>query len=332
MAPHFTEAELLAAVTGLLARHGVEPVSAGAVAQSIVAAERDGAFSHGLARLPAYLSTLKSGWLAPATAMVVEDAAPAVLRVDARNGFAQGALARAGDHAISKARSQGLCSIAIHDSHHFGCLWPDVEPFAREGLLCLAFVHSRSRLVAPGAKQRVLGTNPMAFACPRPGGEPLVWDQASSVMAHGDVLLAARDGHPLPEGVGVDREGRATHVAAEIVDGGALLPFAGHKGFLIALMVEIMAGALTGSRFGFEDGSGAFPGAQTSNAGQTLLLIDPQRSAGADFGARVETLLAVLQAAGTERLPADRRYRNRRLAAERGIPVNADTMALLQRG
>jgi delta1-piperideine-2-carboxylate reductase len=231
---------------------------------------------------------------------------------------------------LAKARGEGICSIIIHNSHHFGCLWPDVEPLAMHGMVCLAFVHSRSRLVAPGASRRVLGTNPMAFACPRPSRPPLVWDQASSVMAHGDVLLAAKQGRILPEGAGVDREGRPTRDPAQVLEGGSLVPFAGHKGFLIALMVEVLSAALTGSRFGFEDTSATYPGAQTSNAGQSLILIDPSRAASADFGSRVEALLAAIAAGGTGRLPGDRRYSNRAVSARDGILVADDMIDLLQ--
>jgi delta1-piperideine-2-carboxylate reductase len=329
MARYFTEAELVSRVQALLTNHGVGAASAQAVAISIVSAERDGAHSHGLARLPAYVSTLRSGWVDGEAAMALTEAAPSLLKVDARNGFAQGALALAHAPAVSKARSQGLCGVHIHNSHHFGCLWPDVEPFAEQGLVALAFVHSRSRLVAPGARRRVLGTNPMAFACPRASGPPLVWDQASSVMAHGDVLLAARDGHTLPVGAGVDRNGQPTCDPALVANGGSLLPFAGYKGFLIALMVEILSGALTGSQFGFEDDSARYPGAQTSNAGQTLLLIDPDQTAGAQFTQRVELLLDTLVQAGTERLPGDRRYRHRQLSRQQGIQVDDSLLALL---
>lgn len=324
-----SEDALRGLVHGVLVARGVDTLTAAAVAASIVAAERDGTSSHGLARLPGFLSSLSSGWVTGAPAMTVTEPAPAVVRVDAGNGFAQGALARVRQLAIAKARAQGLCAISIHDSHHFGSLWPDVEPFAQEGLLALAFVHSRSRIVGPGARRPVLGTNPMAFALPRAGHLPVVWDQAASVIAHGDVILAAKKGHTLPPDAGVDKHGQITRDPQAVLDQGALLPFAGHKGFLIALLVEVLAAALTGSRFGFEDTSGRIPGAVTSNAGQFLLLIDPQRAGADDFGGRIEQLLEALADAGSTRLPGDRRLANRARAREQGIPVDDATHRLL---
>ena len=110
--------------------------------------------------------------------------------------------------------------------------------------------------------------NPKAFACPRGKGPKLVWEQASSVLAQGEVPRARQAGHAVARGVGVDAAGRPTEDQAAILDGGALLPFGGHKGADMALMIEVLAAALTGGRFGFEDRSGAYPGARTSNAWQ----------------------------------------------------------------
>jgi len=297
-----------------------------------VGAERDGTLSHGLHRLDACISSVRSGWVVGDAPMQVQDLAASLVRVDAARGFAQGALARARDLVARKARETGMCTLAIGNSHHIGCLWHDVEQFAQAGFVCFAFVHSRSRVVGPGARSKVLGTNPMAFGFPRRDGLPVVWDQASSVMAHGEVQLAAQRGRPLPTGTGVDMHGIPTTDAAEVLNGGALTTFASHKGFMIALMVEVMAAALTGSRFGFEDASGQIPGAQTSLAGQTLLVIDPLRVPDTDFAARVELLLGALRDAGTERMPGDRRYAARATAQQQGIAIDVKLLDALTLG
>jgi delta1-piperideine-2-carboxylate reductase len=115
-----------------------------------------------------------------------------------------------------------------------------------------------------------------------------------------------------------------------MLDGGSLLPFAGHKGSSIAFMIEIIAGALTGGYFGFEDRSGAYPGAQTSKAGQTVILIDPLRVPGNRYFECIESLFAALAASGVERLPAERRYARRELALRDGIAVDGDQWARLR--
>ena len=229
-----------------------------------------------------------------------------------------------------KARRQGIAAVAIRDLHHFGAVWPDIEPFAAEGFIVLAMVSGRQRMVAWGGKRKVFGTSPMGFACPRPGRLPLVWDQASSVMAQGDVLLAARRGERLPKGVGLDAEGRPTTDPQALLEGGAALPFGDYKGASVAFMIEIVAGALTGACFGYEDRSSEYPGAQTSRAGQTVILIDPAMVPGNRYAERVEGLFAAIAESGVERLPGDRRYRRREQALREGISVSGRDWATLQ--
>ena len=215
-----------------------------------------------------------------------------------------------------------MVALCLANTHHFAALWPDIEPFAEAGLIALTMVSARSRIVAWGGRRKVLGTNPMAFACPQADGPPLVWDQASSLRSQGDVLLAGNEGRAVDEGVGVDEAGRPSTDPAAILEGGAMLPFGGHKGAGIAFMVEVLAAALSGGRFGFEDRSAEFPGAETSNAGQFLLLIDPRRTAGTGFYRRIDGLLAALREAGAPRLPGDARQRRREQARRDGIPLS----------
>jgi delta1-piperideine-2-carboxylate reductase len=314
--------ELTDLVSRVLRRHDVSAENAGPVAATVVAAERDGAASHGLLRLPGYVSTLKSGWVDGRAVPVVTDAAPGLVATEAANGFAQPALRASAPLLRDKARRQGIAAVAIRNSHHFAAVWPDIEPFAAEGFIALAMVNGRRRIVVWGGKQKVLGTSPMGFACPRPGKPPFVWDQASSVMAQGEILLAAQRGERLPDGVGLDAEARATTDPRAVLDGGSILPFGGHKGSSIAFMIEILAAALTGGPFGFEDRSHEYPGAQTPKAGQTVILIDPLLVPGNRYFERVEGLFAAIAASGVERLPAERRYARREQTLRNGIAVS----------
>jgi len=312
-------------VARVLAANGLSAGNARIVAGVVAAAERDGARSHGLFRIPGYIGTLKSGWVNGHSAPKVRDAAPGVVATDADNGYSQVALAASRPMLLEKAKRNGIALLAVRNSHHFAALWPDVEPFAAAGFLALSFVNTRSRVAPWGATKRLLGTNPMAFACPRASGPPMVWDQASSVTAMGEVMLAALEGHAVAGDVGIDAEGRATTDPKAIMAGGALLPFGGHKGSAIAAMVEILAAALTGGRFGFDDRSAQYPGAESSNAGQSVVLIDPAVTAGAGFGERVDKLFSRLTSVGVPRLPADRRYAARRKAEKDGIVVEQKT-------
>ncbi len=179
----------------------------------------------GYFRIPGYVSTLDSGWVNGKAVPVVEDVASGFVAVDAGNGFAQPALAAARPLLVAKARSAGIAILAIRNSHHFAALWPDVEPFAYEGLVALSVVNSMTCVVPHGADRPLFGTNPIAFAAPRADGEPIVFDLATSAIAHGDVQIAARKGELLPPGMGVDSLGQPTRDPKAILEGGALLPF-----------------------------------------------------------------------------------------------------------
>lgn len=320
--------QLQAWIARILGAHGAGAGAAAAVAEVVAAAERDGAHSHGVFRMPGYVSSLRAGWVDGAAVAEVAVMAPGLLAVDARNGFAQPALAAARGRLIEMARSQGVAVAAIRNSHHFAALWPDVEPLAEAGLVAIAMCNSRSLVVPFGGRTALFGTNPMAFACPRASGPPLVWDQASSVMAHGDVLIARREGRSVPAGTGVDAHGASTTDPARILDGGALSTFAGHKGSAVALMVELLAAGLTGGAFGFEDGSAGVEGAATSRGGEFVLAMDPARLT-PGFGGRVEALLGEILGNGVARLPGARRLVHRARSLREGIALRAADHAML---
>jgi len=322
--------ELVGLLQRIFVRHGTSPDVAAILAHNCASAERDGAHSHGIFRIPGYLSTLASGWVNGAAVPMVSDVASGFVRVDAGNGFAQPALAAARALLVSKARSAGIALLAIHNSHHFAALWPDVEPFAEEGLVALSVVNSMTCVVPHGADRPLFGTNPIAFAAPQADGAPIVFDLATSAIAHGDVQIAARNGERLPPGMGVDSLGQPTQDPKAILEGGALLPFGGHKGSALSMMVELLAAALTGGHFSFEFNWAEHPGARTPWTGQLLIVIDPSKTAGQSFAERSHELVRQMHAVGLRRLPGDRRHRARAKSLETGIELQARELRQLQ--
>ena len=311
-------------------RHGCRAEVARCLAENCAGAERDGAHSHGVFRIPGYVSTLASGWVDGQAVPVVEDVAAAFVRVDAGNGFAQPALAAARELLVSKARSAGIAVLAIRNSHHFAALWPDVEPFAEEGLVALSVVNSMTCVVPHGADRPLFGTNPIAFAAPQAQGQPIVFDLATSAIAHGDVQIAARKGERLPPGIGVDSLGQPTQDPRAILEGGALLPFGGHKGSALSMMVELLAAALTGGNFSFEFDWSGHPGAKTPWTGQLLIVIDPSKAAGQSFAERSQELVRQMHAVGLKRLPGDRRHQQRERSQHAGIAIPAEQLQQLR--
>lgn len=314
--------ELLAFVTMIFVRAGVPAKQAHILSKTCVYAERDGAYSHGLHRIPAYLATLKTDWVDPAAAPEIHETASSMVLVNARNGFAQPALFEAAPLVMQRASETGVSIMLMKNSHHFGALWLDVEPLAEQGFVALTAVNSTSHMAPVGGRKPVYGTNPMAFACPREGHPPIVFDQAASVMAKGDIQLAANKGHSVPIGTGLDKFGKPTEDPRQILDGGTLLPFSGHKGSSIAMMVEILAAALTGGNFSWEIDKSGYTDAHTSRAGQFLLCIDPRCSGEKGFLPRIDALAQMLMNSGQSRLPGDRRYSNRTQSEQNGIAIN----------
>ena len=329
---HRRDADVVRLLETILGRNGCSPHVASILAENCVRAQRDGSTSHGVFRVKDYVSTLRSGWVDGAAEPVVEDAAPGVVRVDGRNGFAPVALAQARGPAVRKAREQGIVLVAIRNSHHLGALGLDVEPFAAEGLVALSVVNSMAVVAAPGTARPVYGTNPLAFAAPQADGPPLVIDLAASAMAHGDVRVHAAEGRPVPVGTGVDPEGRPTTDAAAILDGGALLPFGGHKGTALALMVEVLCAALVGGQFSHEVDWSTHPGARSPRTGQTLILIDP--TAGAErlpvFADRVGHMVRTARGTGQAHLPGDRRLAHRAASPGGGVTLSEAEWAELE--
>jgi delta1-piperideine-2-carboxylate reductase len=314
----------------IFAGNGTSNSVAEILAANCAGCERDGALSHGIFRIPGYVASLKTGWVDGKADPCTTFVSSSFIRIDARNGFAQPALASAVAAINEAVESTGIAVVATRNSHHFSALWPDVEPFALKGLIAITFVNGLANVVPYGGHAPVYGTNPIAFATPVADAHPLVVDQATSVMANGEVRLHALANTPLPPGTGVDSAGNPSTDPHAVLAGGALNTFGGYKGSSIALMVELMAGALTGGQLSFENDFGDCVGAQTPKAGQLLIVIDPKRGGNSNFAQRVALLCDRLIEAGQVRLPGDRRYKNRSHAERLGIPISEEKLTFLK--
>lgn len=327
---YLSEPELVSRLVAILVRAGASVPVAALIAENCVACERDGSKSHGIFRMRGYVGSIQSGWVDAKAVPVVEDCGLAMVRVDAGNGFAQVALDAARSLVIDKVRSAGVAVLAIRNSHHLSALWPDVEPFARQGLIALSVVNSMAVVVPHGGHGAVLGTNPFAYATPSGGPDPMVVDFATSAMPNGDVQMAAREGRLLPEGVAVDGAGQPTRDPNVVLSEGALVPFGGAKGSALSVLIEVLCAGLTGGLFSHEVDWSAYPGAQTPHTGQTVILIDPDRGHPGSFGGRIGHLLAELESAGLAHMPGQRRYEARARAAAQGIAITAAELEMLR--
>jgi len=260
---------------------------------------------------------------------VARDSRAACL-VDARGGLAFAACELAGAEAIRRSREHGVAFVAVANSNHFGVAAHHVEPIAAAGLVGLAMGNSPAAMPAWGGKRALFGTNPIAAAFPRRGKPALVIDLSLSAVARGKIMVAARKGDPIPEGWALDAAGRPTTDAKAALEG-SMLPAGGVKGAMLALTVELLVCALSGSAFGFESDSFFTDAGRATRIGQALIAIDPRALAGEDvYLERVETLIAAMTEEPEVRLPGDRRRANAERLAREGLEVPAELLARIR--
>ena len=305
-----------------LSANGCDQANAEAVADIMMVAERDICESHGLFRLPGYVTSLRNGKVDGKAAPVASLIAPSIVRVDGKGGFAPLAIATGMPDLIEQARTQGMAALALRNIYHFAALWPEIEMLTEASLVGMAFT-AASPMVAPaGGTKPFFGTNPMAFGFPRDGAPPMVFDQASAAMARGDVMIHARDGHELPPGCGIDADGNPTTDPNKVLEG-AQLPFGGYKGSGIAMMVELLTGGLMGDLFSYEAGEKDNADGGPPPGGELILAFDPARFGDADgWRAHAEGFFTELSSQDGVRLPGRRRHINRQKTPVDGIQVN----------
>ena len=184
--------------------NGCDTANAEALADIISRAERDGSHSHGLFRVPGYVKALRSGKVDGKAKPTIKHISPAVIQVDGHGCFAP--LAQSvGLPALVEATNQiGIGALSLVRVHHFAALWPETEYLADRGLVGIACTAYMPAVAPAGSREALFGTNPLSFAWPRPGYDPIVYDMATDSMEMGDVQIAARAGREVPLWTGFD--------------------------------------------------------------------------------------------------------------------------------
>ncbi len=249
---------------------------------------------------------------------VFEEVTPVIFRCDAKNGFAPLAHQYGIKKLIEAAQKFGIAGLAIQRCHHFAALWPEVEQISEQGLVGLTSVSYMPGVAPSGGATALFGTNPIAFSWPRPGNNPIVFDMATASMAKGEIQIAARDGHSVPLGTGLSASGELTTDASEI-DKGVLLPFGGHKGSVIALMVELLSGPLVGETFSYETKERDNGDGGPAQGGQFILAMSPSILSGKDTSEQTEQFLKQYNNIDGTRLPGARRHENRKDTGPRKV-------------
>lgn len=294
-----------------LLANGCDDANAAAIATTISTAERDGSESHGLFRLPGYVASMRNGKVNGHADPQVEAKTPVVLRMDGDGGYTPLAIERGIPALAEAAATYGIAAMAIVNTFHFAALWPETEALAERGLVGMAFTAYKPFVAPAGGREALFGTNPISVAWPRPGHPPWVVDMATSAKALGDLQIAARDGHEVPLGTGLDADGNPTTDPGKIADGGIILPFGGYKGSAIATMVELFAAGMTGEQFSFEAEETDVSDGGPARGGEMLMAMSPELIAGPDWAEHTEGFFSRLNRMDGVRVPGQRRHLNR---------------------
>jgi LDH2 family malate/lactate/ureidoglycolate dehydrogenase len=325
--------DLLAKVAAIFRRAGISPWQAGPIARVVAAGERDGCKSHGIYRIAGILRTLKAGKVNEhARPVLIDGDAGAILRVDARGGFSNPAFELGHPALTARARKLGLAALVINDCTHFAALWPEMETIAADGLAGLALCSSYASVAPFGGTRPLFGTNPFAFAWPRRGPEPFVFDFATSVAARGEIELYRRSGRELPTGWAVDPDGQPTVDPAAAL-AGAMLPFGAHKGSAIGAMIELLGAVMIGDRTSTEALAELGSIALLPTHGELVIAFSLERFSAGRSGNpidRAEVLFDAILGQGA-RLPSQRRFSARAKALKEGITLSEAEAAELDR-
>jgi LDH2 family malate/lactate/ureidoglycolate dehydrogenase len=309
--------------TAIFVAAGATPENAAGVTQSLIGANLAGHDSHGVIRIPSYIADINNGRLRPAAVPRITHETPATAVVDGAATFGQLGARLTAQTAAKKAKEVGLAGASLFNAHHTGRIGEWAELGAGQGFITFAAAsgsHGPYQATPFGGKSKALGTNPFSWAIPRPDGQPpILLDYATTGGAQGKLMVARARQEPVPEGWILDKDGNPTTNVEEFYAGGMLLPFAGHKGYAMSVIVELLAvGLSNGQQVGTDErGSCLF-----------VLCLDPRLfQPDASFAQTVESVAQRLKsqppAEGFEEvlLPGEPESRSRAERMEKGVPL-----------
>ena len=333
--PNFTSEALIKAGTEIFIAAGTPPENARIVAELVAEANSTGHDSHGVIRIPQYLSNIEAGEIIADAAIEIVRENPITAVIDGHRGFGQVTMSQAVDVALEKAGQHGLSAVSVRGANHIGRLGSYVDHIAKQGMIGLLFVNAIGipsfRMAPWGGTEPRLATDPLAIGIPTSSGEPIVMDMTSTVVAEGKVRLKRNRGEETPDGWLLDAEGNPTN-DPNVLYGeppGSILPLggttAGHKGYGLNVAIELLAGILSGT--GCIDKTG-----EPLSNGVLLLVIDIEQFLPLDdYLKEADTFIAHVKssppAAGVEEifLPGEIELRVKQQRAKDGIFVEDET-------
>ncbi|WP_123043195.1 Ldh family oxidoreductase [Cohnella candidum] len=321
-------------IEACLVRLGLEPLHAEISARHMAFADARGTDTHGIMQLPVYARRIRDGGInrSPNPVWEQETDQSAVLNGDHGMGHYSAHLAM--EKAIEKARSHTISFVTIRNASHFGAASSYAKMASDAGMIGFVTSNAAALMAATGGTERVLGNNPICFAVPRKDRDPVILDMACSNVAMGKLVMAQNKGESIPLGWALDKNGNPTEDPYEgFQGGGSLVPIAGHKGYGLALIMDILAGVLSGSNYGKNVGRMA-DSAVPTGIGCSMIVLNLARILPPDlFGERLEDLLGMVLSSGKGAnriyLPGEKGADTARERQASGVPIPEALIAQL---
>ena len=322
----FRRSGLEAWCAAILRSTGLRADDAATASTMLVRTDARGGATHGVSRLRSYVEKLAIGEMV-ADARPSIDAGAILLRVDAARALGQVAGPFAMDAALAATSASPAAICSLRDTGHLGALGMHALRAAEADRVAVIMQATPPLMALPGARGPMMGNNPLAIAAPRPDGPPIVIDMACSVAARGNIILADKAGRPIPEGWAVDAEGRPTTDAAAALKG-SLVPFGGHKGMMIAALVELLAGSLSGAIHEASLNTGGQVRSAPGGVNAFILVINPRHMNGwSSYCDHVAAWTGHYSASGgpAARIPGERAHAQEQECDRTGIVLAAST-------
>ena len=315
---------------------GVPEADAELLSDTLVQADLWGHQSHGVLRLGWYLDRLRNGVMQAVTRPEQVLDAGALGLVDGHEGIGQVTTMQATRQAMDRARAHGIAAVGVRNSNHFGTCMYYTGMAARAGFIMMMTTNGGPGMAPWGGRKKIIGTNPWSVSAPAGARPPFIMDMATTGVARGKIYLARNRGEKIPTGWAINAKGEPTTDPQEAIDG-IILPMAEHKGYAIAVMIDMLSGVLTGS--GFLSGvSSPYQTDRRSNAGHFIIAINVAAIQPLDaFCSRMEDYISQLKAvplaAGFDEIfyPGEMEARNDERNRRSGLQLPADTIADLER-
>lgn len=334
---HFLPSDLERLVAQLAEHAGVSAGDANLFAHALVDADVHGTSTHGVSRLNIYLDRIGRGLIDPKSELKIDRQTGSVLVLDAGNGLGQVQAVKALDMLKPLARANGVATATIRNSQHFGALSHYCNLAADDGFILLAMTNCEPAMAPTGGYEAFFGTNPIASSFPTAQGSPVKIDLATSIVARGNIIAAQKNKRSIPQGWALTSEGLPTTDPTEALRG-TVQTMAGHKGYALALMVEVFSSVLSGAAIGSQIGSMYKNLDRKQNVGHFFCLFDIAAFLSRDeYNDRMTFMIDRLKSGkkqpGVEEIliPGERSQRTAVAHRVGGVPVGDETVAELAR-